>query len=405
MPEISKRGIQSPSSPIRKLAPFAERAKAAGKHIYHLNIGQPDIPSPFSSREAVKLDDSEIIAYGAAKGMLELREAYANYFEKDFDVNLSAEDVIVTSGASEAIVFALNACCDPEEEIIIPEPFYANYIGFANFCAAKVVPVSSFLEDGFNLPSIDAFKACISSKTKVIVLCNPGNPTGKVYPKEDLEEIIELVIENDLFLIVDEVYKEFCYDSKFCSALEFEKGKEHVIIVDSVSKIFSLCGARVGFLTTKNKELQDTIFKFCQMRLCPPYHGQLLAKVAFENLHPYLDDVKVEYRKRRDTLYEELSRLEDVKIYMPEGAFYIIAGLPIQDAEAFCQWLISDFSYNNSTVMFAPAAGFYANEDLGKNQIRIAFILKSEDIRAAMKCLEMGLKAYQKVEAEMLQLK
>ncbi|MFT5385868.1 MAG: aspartate aminotransferase, partial [Saprospiraceae bacterium] len=274
------------------------------------------------------------------------------------------------------------------------EPFYANYIGFTNFCAAEVVPITSYLDTAFSLPAIDSFKAKLTDRTKAIVLCNPGNPTGKVYPKKDLEAIIDFVVQNDLFLIVDEVYKEFCYDHDFYSVLQFEKAREHVIVIDSVSKIFSLCGARVGFLATANKAIQDSVLKFAQMRLCPPYHGQILAEAAFKNSYPYLEEVKAEYRIRRNTLNVALQKIDDIKIYLPEGAFYIIAELPVADTDAFCQWMLSDFSYKNKTVMFSPASGFYFNTDLGKNQIRIAFILNSQDIREAIECLSEGLKVY-----------
>lgn len=396
MPKVSKRGITAPNSPIRKLTPFANKAKADGKQIYHLNIGQPDIPSPSAAIDAVKNDQTEVIAYGPAQGNLTLRKKYAQYYNT-FGANLQEGDIFVTSGASEAIVFAISACCDPGDEVLIPEPFYANYIGFANFCSTNVVPVSSYLETAFDLPDIQKFRAKITDKTKAILLCNPGNPTGKVYSKEDLEAIIELTLEKDIFLIIDEVYKEFCYDREFCSALQFEQVKEQVIVIDSISKIFSLCGARIGFLMTKNNSLQATIMKFAQMRLCPSYYGQLLAEASFENRAAYIAEIKEEYRKRRDTLYQELQKIEDISIYLPEGAFYIIAGLPVDDAEAFCTWMLSDFSYHNKTVMLSPAAGFYANTELGKQQIRIAFILNSEDICKAMECLRVGIKAYNTV--------
>jgi aspartate aminotransferase len=393
MPRVSQRGINIPSSPIRKLAPFADLAKSEGKHVFHLNIGQPDIKTPKLALDAVHEDKSTIIQYGPAEGMLSLRNTFCDYYTK-FGGTLSPQDIFVTTGASEAIVFALSACCDPGDEVIIPEPFYANYIGFTNFCAAKVVPISSYLDTAFSLPSVDQFKTKLTDRTKAIVLCNPGNPTGKVYPRKDLEAIVDFVIQNDLFLIVDEVYKEFCYDLDFYSVLQFENAKDHVIVIDSVSKIFSLCGARVGFLATANKAIQASVLKFAQMRLCPPYHGQLLAETAFKNAYPYLTEVKTEYLIRRNTLFEELQKIEDIKIYLPEGAFYIIAQLPAEDADDFCQWMLSDFSYNNKTVMLSPASGFYFNTALGKSQIRIAFILNSQDIREAIECLRKGLEVY-----------
>ena len=395
MPQESKRGIQAPHSPIRKLNRFADQAEKQGKEIFRLNIGQPDIPSPASALEAVRKDQNEIIGYGSSNGIISLREIYAKYYQK-FGAQIGADDVFVTTGASEAITFVLGACCDSGDEVIIPEPFYANYIGSSNFCSVKVVPVSSYLEEEFKLPSIQDFKTKITDRTKAILLCNPGNPTGKVYSKDDLEEMIKLVIEKDLFLIVDEVYKEFCYNADFYSVLQFKQATEHVIVIDSISKIFSLCGARIGFISTKNESIKSSVSKFAQMRLCAPYFGQIMAISSFQNIDSYLQKVKKEYRLRRDTLYKALSSIDGINTYLPEGAFYIIAGLPVDDAELFCQWMLSDFSYKNKTVMFAPAAGFYANASLGRNQIRIAFILNCEAIKEAIECLEVGLLAFNK---------
>lgn len=396
MPQESKRGSLAPNSPIRKLSFYAEQAKKQGKEVFHLNIGQPDIQSPINALAAVKEDQNNIIAYGPSNGLATLRERYANYYQK-FGVQIEADDIYVTTGASEAITFALGACCDPGDEVILPEPFYANYIGFASFCSVKVVPVSSLLEDEFKLPDIHDFRAKITDRTKAILLCNPGNPTGKVYSKTDLEAIINLAIEKDILLIVDEVYKEFCYDGQFYSVLQYEKASENVIVIDSISKIFSLCGARIGFLSTRNASIKSAVSKFAQMRLCPPYYGQVMAIAAFENIDTYLESVKHEYRLRRDTLFKALSTIDGIQTYLPEGAFYAIVGLPVDNAEKFCQWMLSDFCYNNKTVMFAPAAGFYANESLGKNQIRIAFILNSNSIKEAMECLKFGLIEFNKI--------
>ena len=395
---ISKRAQNVPDSPIRKLAAVANVAKAEGRRIYHLNIGQPDIQTPPLALDAVRNDESSIIAYGPAQGTESLRKIYAKYYEK-FGAQFGKEDIFVTTGASEAILFALNATCDPGDEIIIPEPFYANYLGFAAFCAVNVVPLSSSFETQFSLPSAAAFKSKITQKTKAIFLCNPSNPTGKVYDKEALTEIVSLVKEHDLFLIVDEVYKEFCYGKNFESVTQFDEVADHVIVLDSISKIFSSCGARIGFLSTRNQKLKSTISKACQMRLCPPYFGQLIAEAAYKDLDNYLPDVKLEYDKRRKKIFDLVSNIDGVKCYLPDGAFYLIVELPVSDTDLFCKWLLDSFEYQNESLMLSPAAGFYANEHLGKQQVRIAFVLNEEDLTKAIKCLEMGLKQYQETFA------
>jgi len=396
---ISDRAQNVPGSPIRKLAAVADAAKAAGRTIYHLNIGQPDIATPPSALEAVKNDTSSIIAYGPAQGAQSLREIYANYYQK-FGAQFTAADIFVTTGASEAILFALNATCNSGDEIIIPEPFYANYLGFAAFCAVEVVPLSSSFETQFSLPSAEAFRSKITSKTKAIFLCNPSNPTGKVYDKKALAEIVALVKEHDLFFIVDEVYKEFCYSINFESVTQFNELEDHVIVLDSISKIFSSCGARIGFLSTRNKKLQRTIAKACQMRLCPPYFGQLIAEAAYKDLKNYLPEVQQEYDRRRKKVYELVSKIDGVKSYLPDGAFYLIVELPVEDTDHFCKWLLNSFDYQNESLMLSPASGFYTNEYSGKRQVRIAFVLNEEDFSKAIKCLEMGLEKYQELHKE-----
>ena len=395
--KVSLRGQNLPGSPIRKLASVADAAKAKGRKIYHLNIGQPDIETPPKAIEKVRNDKQSIIAYGPAQGNLSLRKVYAKYYQK-FNAQFHADDIIVTTGASEAILFALNATCNPGDEVIIPEPFYANYIGFAAFCAVHVKAITGRIEDEFALPSPDAFRRKINKKTKAILLCNPSNPTGKVYDKVALKKIIDLAIEHDLFIIVDEVYKEFCYGKSFESITQFDQAINHVIVLDSISKIFSSCGARIGFLATRNVPLRNAILKACQMRLCPPYFGQIIAEEAFLSMDEYLPPVKKEYEIRRAKVFDLVSKIEGVQCYLPDGAFYLIAELPVEDADDFCKWLLSDFEYEGNSVMLSPASGFYANKTLGKRQVRIAFVLNVEDLEKAITCLEKGLQQYKTIE-------
>lgn len=389
----SKRGNLLPWSPIRSLMPFARQAKSEGVAILHLNIGQPDIPTPPSALQKLKEDHVPIIEYGPSEGLESLRNAVADYY-RSFAPSIEFEDVYVTTGASEAINFALMATCDLGDEVIIPEPFYANYLGFSTISGVKVVAVTSKIDEQFALPKISDFEAKITDKTKAILLCNPGNPTGQLYTKEDLESLLQLVVEKNFFLIVDEVYREFCYDGKFHSVLNFSGFEDHVIVIDSVSKVFSSCGARVGFLVTKNRNIQESVLKFAQMRLCPPYFGQKLAEYCYQYIGNYIQDARKEYIKRRALLYSGLQEIEGAIYYKPQAAFYNIVELPIDDSEKFCKWLLTDFRMDNCSVMMAPASGFYFNAEKGKRQVRIAYVLNNEKLSKAMTCLKYALKEY-----------
>jgi len=396
MPLPSKRGIDIAASPIRSLLPYADAAKREGRHIYHLNIGQPDIVTPLEAREYLEAQKAPIVKYGPSEGLPELRSAIATYYDK-FSAGLTNEDVYVTTGASEAILFTLLSCCDPCDEVIIPEPFYANYLGFADVAQVDIVPISSYLEKEFSLPEPDEFVKRITSRTKAIFLCNPGNPTGQLYDEDQLYSLIQVVKKHNLFLIVDEVYREFCYDKAFKSVLAYEGIEEQVIVIDSISKVFSACGARVGCLITKNRDVQAVVNKYAQLRLCPPYHGQQLALACYQNPEPYISSAKEEYRSRRDSLYELLSEIEGINYYKPQAAFYNMIELPVDDAEAFCKWMLTDFEYQGATTMLAPASGFYFNQELGRKQVRLAYILNKEDLRAAIICLGKGLDSYKKL--------
>ena len=399
MPNQSLRGTSLAHSPIRSLMPYARQAKAQGKKVFHLNIGQPDIPTPPKALEKIKHNETPIVSYGPSEGMPALRRQVASYYQK-FGVQLDQEDVFVTTGASEAILFALFASCDADDEIIIPEPFYANYLGFANTSTVKIVPITSTLATNFSLPKPTAFEALIGPKTKAIFLCNPGNPTGQLYSRSDLMVLMQMVKKHDLFLIVDEVYKEFCYDQPFTSALSFPALSDHVIVLDSISKVFSSCGARVGFLISKNRGIQTSVEKYAQLRLCPPYFGQQLALACFEDHEAYITKAKEEYRQRRKVLFDALSKIPGLQCSLPEAAFYIIVQLPVKDATAFCKWLLTDFSKEGKTVMLAPAEGFYFNQEIGKSQVRIAYILNEEDLKEAIQCLEEALNQYRSLFPE-----
>ena len=394
MPSISRRGETMPESPIRKLVPFAEAAIKGGIKIIHLNIGQPDIKTPKVALDAVKNNTLEVLAYSRTEGSESYREKIAAYYAKN-NIHVNADNIIVTTGGSEALSFALGSIADNDDEIIIPEPFYANYNGFANASGIKVVPVVSNIENNFALPPIDEFEKLITPRTKAILICNPGNPTGYLYTREEIKKLAAIVKKHNLFLIADEVYREFIYEGReHYSILQEEGLEEHAIIIDSVSKRYSMCGARIGYLVSKNKEVIKTALKFAQARLSPPTYAQIASEAALDTPQSYFDDVKKEYEERRNILISELNKLDGVVVAQPQGAFYCIAQLPIDNADVFAQWLLEDFNLNGETVMVAPAAGFYATKGLGTNQIRIAYVLEKEDLKRAVHILKEALKVY-----------
>lgn len=394
MPSVSNKGLTMPQSPIRKLVPFAENAKKKGVKVIHLNIGQPDIKTPQQALDAVKNNNINVLEYSRTEGSEEFRNKIAGYYLKN-SIPVSASDIIVTTGGSEALSFAMNTIADTNDEIIIPEPFYANYNGFATACGVKVVPVVSKIEDNFALPPIEDFEKLITPRTKAILICNPGNPTGYLYSREEIQKLASLVKKHDIFLVADEVYREFTYDDKVHTSILKEGGlDDHAIIIDSVSKRYSMCGARIGFLVSKNKEFIATALKFAQARLSPPTYAQIASEAALDTPDSYFEEVKVEYVARRNILIAELEKIEGIKIARPQGAFYCIAELPIKDADHFAQWLLEDFRVDNETVMVAPAAGFYATEGLGKNQIRIAYVLDQDSLKRAVHILGKALKSY-----------
>ncbi|MEC8723416.1 MAG: pyridoxal phosphate-dependent aminotransferase [Bacteroidota bacterium] len=394
MPKTSNKGLVMPASPIRKLVPFAEQAKSEGVHVYHLNIGQPDIQTPKIALDAVKNNTLEVLAYSRSEGSEAYRIKLAEYYKK-YEIEVSENDIIITTGGSEALLFTIGSIMDPEDEVIIPEPFYANYNGFAAAQGVRVVPVVSELDSNFALPSIEAFEFLITKKTKAILICNPGNPTGYLYSQEEIYQLTKLVKKYDLFLIADEVYREFTYDGEKHHSIMSIKGLEqHAIMIDSVSKRYSMCGARIGCLVTKNKEVYKTALKFAQARLSPPTYAQIASEAALSTPNSYFKNVIDEYVERRDILIEELQKIKGVKVAKPKGAFYCIVELPVHDADAFAQWLLEKFRVQNQTIMIAPAAGFYATKGLGQNQVRIAYVLKKEDLIASVNILKKGLKAY-----------
>lgn len=395
MPQISTRGIQMPESPIRKLVPFAEKAKKLGKEVIHLNIGQPDIETPEVALNAVKNLDLKVLEYSHSAGNESYRKGLAEYYSK-ISAGITHEEVMVTTGGSEALSFAFTACLNPGDEVIIPEPFYANYNGFAETTGVKVVPINSKIENGFALPPIADFEAKISTKTKAILICNPGNPTGYLYSKEELLQLRDLVKKHDLYLFADEVYREFCYDGKkHESILSLEGIEENVIVVDSVSKRYSMCGVRIGALVSRNKEVMSTILKLAQARLSPPLLGQIASEAALQTPQSYFDQVSKEYVERRDILVDGLNAIEGVFCPKPGGAFYAVAQLPVEDTEDFCQWMLEDFEYNGKTVMMAPVSGFYSTPGEGKKEVRLAYVLEKEKLKQALECIEAGIKAYQ----------
>lgn len=383
-----------PESPIRKLVPYAEQAKKDGKTVFHLNIGQPDIATPQVALDAIKAIDREVIEYSHSAGFESYRDKLADYYQTN-GINVTAEEIIVTTGGSEALVFGFLSCFNPGDEVIIPEPFYANYNGFAETAGIKIKPVTAKIENGFALPPIIDFEKQITPKTKGIVICNPGNPTGYLYSKEELEQLAQIVKKHDLFLFADEVYREFCYDgAEPFSTMNLKGIEEHTILIDSVSKRYSMCGARIGALITHNKNVLKAVLKFAQARLSPPTLAQIASEAALDTPKSYFTDVIDEYVERRNIMVDGLNKIEGVVCPKPEGAFYCIAKFPIDNSDKFCQWLLEDFEYGNQTVMMAPATGFYASKGLGKNEVRIAYVLKKDNLRKAVKCIEEALKIY-----------
>lgn len=393
MLKISRRGEMMPASPIRKLVPFAEAAKKKGINVFHLNIGQPDIETPKSCLDAVRNADFHVLEYSHSAGNESYRKKLVQYYAKN-NIHVDASEIIVTTGGSEAILFGFMACLDAGDEVIIPEPFYANYNGFAVQAGVKVVPIGSKIETGFDLPKMEEIEKAITSKTKAIVICNPNNPTGYLYSEAEMEILEALVIKYNLFLFADEAYREFCYEAKHTSAMHLKGAENNVILMDTISKRYSACGGRIGALVTKNKEVLNAAMKFAQARLSPPYYAQLLGEAAVDLPDDYFDITKAEYKLRRDTIVERLNKIPGVFCPNPGGAFYAMARLPIDDCDVFCQWLLESFSYKNATIMLAPATGFYATAGLGKNEVRLAYVLNVEAIHQAIDCLEKALEIY-----------
>jgi len=394
MPGISNKGQSMPESPIRKLVPYAEAAKKRGVKVYHLNIGQPDIKTPEVAMNAIKNYSEKVVEYSHSAGNQQYREKLADYYKKN-DIEITADDIIVTAGASEAILFAIQSIMDEGDEIIIPEPFYANYNGFATNAGVKVKPIFSDIKDGFSLPSISEFENAVGPKTKAIMVCNPNNPTGYLYSKEELEVLKTIALKHDLYLIADEVYREFVYDGqKHHSVMNLEGLDQHSILIDSVSKRYSACGFRIGCMISKNKELMATAMKFAQARLSPPSFGQVASEAALETPQTYFDEVLEEYLKRRDVVVDALNKIDGAFCPNPKGAFYVVAKLPIDNSDRFCQWMLEDFNFENQTVMFAPASGFYSTPGLGMDEIRISYVLNTDDLKNSMIVLKEALKVY-----------
>jgi aspartate aminotransferase len=394
MPSISDRGRLMPASPIRRLVPYSEEAKRKGRKVYHLNIGQPDIPTPEVAINALRNINQKVLEYSHSAGNESYRRKLATYYQK-IGINIDFHEILITTGGSEAILFALMSCINPGEEVIIPEPFYANYNGFATTAGVKIVPVTSYIKDDFALPAITDIEKKISSKTKGIIVCNPNNPTGYLYSKEELLHLKEIVKKHDLFLFSDEAYREFCYDgAEHFSAMNLEGIENNVIMLDSVSKRYSECGIRIGALITKNKEIISTALKFAQARLSPPGLGQIAAEASIDTPDNYFKEVNREYTARRNFMVEALNKIPGVYCPKPKGAFYTVVKLPVDDADKFAQWLLEEFDYNNQTVMVAPGSGFYSTPGSGKNEVRIAYVLKIEDLKNAMMILEEALAIY-----------
>lgn len=390
---ISQRGIEMPASPIRKLVPYAEAAKKKGIKVYHLNIGQPDIETPKAILDAVRHSDFKVLEYSHSAGNESYRRKLVDYY-KSVGITVNHQQIIVTTGGSEAIQFGFMACLDPGDEVIIPEPFYANYNGFAVAAGVKVVPITSRIENGFALPPIADFEAKITPRTKAIVICNPNNPTGYLYSREEMEQLKELILKHRLYLFSDEAYREFCYSGEQVSAMHLTGVDEHVVIMDTISKRYSACGGRIGAFVTKNQQVLDAVMKFAQARLSPPSFAQIAGEAAIDLPADYFDTAKAEYKSRRDLIVKRLNAMEGVFCPNPGGAFYAMAKLPINDADQFCQWLLEEFSYENQTVMLAPATGFYGTPGLGKQEVRLAYVLNLSDIDKAMDCLEVAIRQY-----------
>ena len=394
MPQVSKKGMAMPASPIRKLVPYAEKATKQGKNVFYLNIGQPDIKTPQVALDAVKINDLPVLEYSHSAGFESYRKGLVGYYESK-GISLDLEDIIVTTGGSEALLFAFGSIMDAGDEVIIPEPFYANYNGFAVSSGVKVVPVESNIKDGFALPPISEFEKKITSKTKAILICNPGNPTGYLYSKEELETIKEIAIKHDLFIIADEVYREFTYDGvSHTSILSLDGLENNAIVIDSVSKRYSMCGARIGMLVSRNKELMSTALKFAQARLSPPTYAQIASEAALKTPDSYFEEVIEEYVERRNILVDGLNSIPGVFCPMPKGAFYCVAEFPVEDADHFAQWLLESFDYKGNTVMIAPAAGFYSNPELGKNQARLAYVLNDQSLKTSVEIIRKALEVY-----------
>jgi len=392
---ISNRGIQMPASPIRKLVPFADAAKKRGVKVYHLNIGQPDIETPPQILDSVRNSDFKILEYSHSAGNESYRKKMVEYYSRS-NINVTAEQIIITTGGSEALIFGFMACMDAGDEVIIPEPFYANYNGFAVEAGVIVKPITSSIETGFALPPIQDFEKAITAKTKAIIICNPNNPTGYLYSKEEMEILKEIVVKHNLFLFSDEAYREFCYDGTHISAMHLTGADDNIVLMDTISKRYSACGGRIGALVTKNTALLNAVMKFAQARLSPPGFAQILGEAAVDLPLNYFDSIKQEYKNRRDTIIKRLNAIPGVFCPSPGGAFYAIAKLPVDDADVFCQWLLESFSYNSQTLMLAPASGFYGTPGLGKQEVRLAYVLNITSINAAMDCLEKALIEYNK---------
>ena len=394
MPKISNKGILMPESPIRKLVPFAEDAKKRGVKVYQLNIGQPDIETPKIALDAVRNNDIKVLAYSRSEGSEQYRSKLVKYYDTK-NININSKEIIVTSGASEALLFTFGSIMDKDDELIVPEPFYANYNGFSVANSLKIVPVVSTIEDNFSLPPIEDFEKLITKKTKAILICNPNNPTGYLYSKEEIKKLVKIVKKHDLFLISDEVYREFTYDGdSHYSIMEESSIEQNAIMIDSVSKRYSMCGARIGCVVSKNKSVIKTVLKFAQSRLSPPTYAQIASEAALETPQSYFEEINAKYVSRRDLLISELRKIDGLKVATPKGAFYCVVELPIEDASDFAQWMLEKFNLENETIMVAPAEGFYSTEGLGKNQIRIAYVLNEKDLKTSTQILKKALEKY-----------